>query len=94
MGAARLQDTVRRWTTDLLLRDRPLEEAVEAVRQTTTDPIALGIALGRARAFLELDGHAAYSRAVAMLRAAGADEDTGGRMLAWLKNKRQGRYER
>jgi hypothetical protein len=29
-----------------------------------------------------------------MLRAAGADEDTGGRMLAWLRNKRQSRYER
>ena len=87
--AARLQGTVQRWTSTEELRDRPIEEAVEALRQITTDPIALGVALGRARAFAELDGHDAYRRAVAMLRAAGADEGTGARMLAWLRTKRQ-----
>ena len=87
--AATLQGTVQRWTSTEELRDRPIEEAVEALRQITTDPIALGVALGRARAFVELDGHDAYRRAVAMLRAAGADEGTGARMLAWLRTKRQ-----
>jgi hypothetical protein len=89
MDAARLQGTVQRWTSTEELRDRPIEEAVEALRQITTDPIALGVALGRARAFVELDGHDAYRRAVAMLRMAGADEGTGARMLAWLRTKRQ-----
>ena len=87
--AARLQGMVQRWTSTEELRDRPIEDAAEALRQITTDPIALGVALGRARAFVELDGHDAYRRAVAMLRTAGADEDTGGRMLAWLRTKRQ-----
>jgi hypothetical protein len=87
--AAKLQGTVQRWTSTEELRDRPIEEAAEALRQITTDPIALGVALGRARAFAELDGHETYRRAVAMLRTAGADEDTGARMLAWLKTKRQ-----
>ena len=89
MDAAKLQGTVQRWTTTEELRDRPIEEAAEALRQITTDPIALGVALGRARAFAELDGHDTYRRAVAMLRTAGADEDTGARMLAWMKTKRQ-----
>jgi hypothetical protein len=87
--AARLQGTVQRWTSSEELRDRPVEEAAEALRQITTDPIALGVALGRARAFVELDGHDTYRRAVAMLRTAGADEDTGARMLTWLRTKRQ-----
>src|SRR5215213_572176 len=87
--AAELQSTVQRWTSTEELRDRPIEEAAEALRQITTDPIALGVALGRARAFVELDGHDTYRRAVAMLRTAGADEDTGARMLAWLRKKRQ-----
>jgi hypothetical protein len=93
-NSARLHGTVQRWTTDMLLRDRPVQDAVEALRQITTDPIALGVALGRARAFVELDGHAAYRRAVVILRAAGADEDTARRMLAWLKIRRQSEYER
>ena len=93
MDAAKLQGRVQRWTSTEQLRDRPIEEAAEALRQITADPIALGVALGRARAFVELDGHDGYRRAVAILRTAGADEDTGGRMLAWLRTKRHGAHD-
>jgi hypothetical protein len=41
MDAAKLQGTVQRWTTTEELRDRPIQEAAEALRQITTDPIAL-----------------------------------------------------
>ncbi len=69
------------------LKDRPIEEAVDAVLAESRDPIVLGAALGAALATIELDGYASYERLAEVYRRAGADEATAVAALDWHREQ-------
>lgn len=86
MQAAQLTGAVRRLSYGRG-RDVPLEQALAELAGITTDPIVLGDVLGVCLVYAESDGADAadYGRAVRMLRAAGADEQTATAKAVWLR---------
>jgi hypothetical protein len=76
-------------------RSRSRTDAVAALREISTDPVVLGIALGRALANVELDGMRAYQRLAELYRTAGADEQVAAadlqrqRTLYWASTRRR-----
>ncbi|WP_157408556.1 hypothetical protein [Actinoplanes sp. N902-109] len=90
LAAARLTGTVER----LIGRDRDVAptEAIEELREATTDPVVLGHVLGSYLVTVAPDLEPMRARAVALLRAAGADEATAATMAEWQSERyaRQG----
>jgi hypothetical protein len=65
----------------------PRIEAVAALHEISTDPAALGVALGRAPATIDIGRHASYQPLAELYRAAGADEQVAAAGLAWQKTQ-------
>ena len=84
MAVAKFHGTAHRWGVGPH-KDKPLTEAVAALHEVSTDPVALGVVFASELAAVELDGYAWQQRTVDMLRQAGADEDTAERVLAWRR---------
>ena len=80
MAAAKVAGAAARMVTVEVSRD----DAVGELRAITTDPVALGYALGVFLHRVETES-TSNQLVVDALRAAGADEDTATAKLAWMR---------
>lgn len=84
LAAATVTGTVERYSIGAN-RDAPIGQAVAELLQITGDPLVFGIVLAGFLVRVADDGR--YGRAVAMLRAVGADEDAAAEKAAWLRER-------
>lgn len=70
-------------------KDVAEDQAVAELRAITTDPHVLGHVLGGYVVRQERSESGAWARAVRLLRAAGADEDTAATVAVWQRERRE-----